>query len=92
MVLIHSFIHLNLKMFLRMLTKKSTFSHPHPYHYEITNIIYPSHIFEDRESIKYLPIQLTPLTWVDNLDGFLEMCQKLENSREIAVDLEVNKN
>ncbi|CAG8483597.1 6377_t:CDS:10 [Diversispora eburnea] len=62
--------------------------HPHPYHYEITNITYPRYIFQTKTPIKYLPVQSTPLTWVDKLDGLLDMCQKLENSQEIAVDLE----
>ncbi|RHZ61890.1 hypothetical protein Glove_345g5 [Diversispora epigaea] len=61
---------------------------PHPYHYEITNIIYPSGIFEYKEPIEYLPIQSTSYTWVDKLDELLDMCRKLENSQEIAVDLE----
>ncbi|RHZ69192.1 hypothetical protein Glove_287g13 [Diversispora epigaea] len=62
--------------------------HPHPYYYEITNITYPRHIFQNKAPIKYLPVQSTPLTWVDKLDGLLDMCRKLENSQEIAVDLE----
>ncbi|CAG8433078.1 10707_t:CDS:10 [Diversispora eburnea] len=61
---------------------------PHPYHYEITNITYPSQIFEYKEPIEYLPIQSTSFTWVDKLDELLDMCRKLENSQEIAVDLE----
>ncbi|KAF0521493.1 exosome complex exonuclease rrp6 [Gigaspora margarita] len=62
--------------------------YPHPYRYEITHLTYPSFIFEEKEPIQYRPLDDTPLIWVDTLEGLTAMCQKLESSQEIAVDLE----
>ncbi|CAG8520332.1 2307_t:CDS:10, partial [Scutellospora calospora] len=63
-------------------------SYPHPYLYEITHLTYPSFIFEEKEPILYQHLETTPLTWVDTLEGLTAMCQKLDTSQEIAVDLE----
>ncbi|CAG8443871.1 9019_t:CDS:2 [Acaulospora colombiana] len=63
-------------------------SHSHPYQYEITNIKYPSFIFEKNPPINYPSIETTPFTWVDTLEELSAVCQKLEASREFAVDLE----
>ncbi|CAG8623372.1 950_t:CDS:10 [Dentiscutata erythropus] len=64
--------------------------YPHPYRYEITHLTYPSFIFGEKEPIQYQPLDTTPLIWVDTLEGLTTMCQKLESSQEIAVDLEIS--
>lgn len=60
----------------------------HPYKHEITNLQYPSHVYESREPIKYLPIETTKAIWVDTYEGVLEMLEELKKSTEIAIDLE----
>ncbi len=60
----------------------------HPYEDEITNMQYPSQVFESREPIKYLPVEKTSAVWVDTYDGVLEMLEELKKATEIAVDLE----
>ena len=60
----------------------------HPYEHEITNLQYPSQVFESREPIKYLPVEKTAAIWVDTYEGVLEMLEELKKATEIAIDLE----
>ncbi len=60
----------------------------HPYEHEITNMQYPSHVFESHEPIKYLPVEKTAAIWVDTYEGVLEMLEELKKATEIAIDLE----
>ncbi|KAL1843568.1 hypothetical protein VTJ49DRAFT_851 [Mycothermus thermophilus] len=60
----------------------------HPYEYEITNMQYPSHVFEKRDPIPYPPMETTEAIWVDTYEGVLEMLEELKKAPEIAVDLE----
>jgi hypothetical protein len=64
------------------------YRYPHPYEYEISKIIYPPSMFEDREPV--LPVMSSSHIWVETLEDLTAMCEKLENVNEIAVDLEVN--
>ncbi|KAL2268339.1 hypothetical protein VTJ83DRAFT_3185 [Remersonia thermophila] len=60
----------------------------HPYEHEITNMQYPSHVFEKRDPIPYSPMDTTEAIWVDTYEGVLEMLEELKKAPEIAVDLE----
>ncbi|KAK4194797.1 exosome complex exonuclease rrp6 [Triangularia verruculosa] len=60
----------------------------HPYRAEIEALQYPSHVFESREPIKYLPVETTKAIWVDTYENVLEMLEELKKAREIAIDLE----
>ncbi|KAJ2999030.1 exosome nuclease subunit [Globomyces sp. JEL0801] len=71
------------------LPKYSVDSTPvHPYLTEIQNIEYPTFMFKKSTPIKYDSLEKTPLTWIDTLDSLKIMCSKLENVKEIAIDLE----
>ncbi|KAH8880359.1 hypothetical protein GQ53DRAFT_543289 [Thozetella sp. PMI_491] len=60
----------------------------HPYETEIVQLQYPTTVHEQREPIKYLPVDSTSATWVDTYEGVLEMLEELKKAREIAIDLE----
>ncbi|KAK4154383.1 ribonuclease H-like domain-containing protein [Chaetomidium leptoderma] len=60
----------------------------HPYEHEITNMQYPEQAFQQREPIKYLPIEKTEAIRVDSYEGVLEMLEELKKATEIAIDLE----
>ncbi|KAJ3257880.1 Exosome component 10 [Boothiomyces macroporosus] len=62
--------------------------HLHPYDYEIRHIEFPKSLFQIKDEQMYLPMESTPFTWVDTLEGLETLCKVLENSKEIAVDLE----
>ncbi|KAJ3274992.1 Exosome component 10 [Terramyces sp. JEL0728] len=62
----------------------------HPYDYEIRHIDFPKSMLEIRAEKKYLPMESTPFTWVDTLEGLESLCKTLEKSKEIAVDLEIS--
>ncbi|KAF9435230.1 exosome nuclease subunit [Entomortierella beljakovae] len=61
---------------------------PHPYEYEIKNLEYPQHMFEQRPEQLYLPFDTTTAIWVETEDELKDMCKTLEMQREIAIDLE----
>ncbi|GBB93779.1 hypothetical protein RclHR1_02230005 [Rhizophagus clarus] len=67
---------------------KDLSSYSHPYEYEIKNIIYPTFMLEDKEPIPYKPITSSSHIWVETLEDLKAMCEKLENTNDIAVDLE----
>jgi exosome complex exonuclease RRP6 len=60
----------------------------HPYETEIVQLQYPTAVHEQREPIKYLPVDSTSVTWVDTYEGVLEMLEELKQAREVAIDLE----
>ncbi|KAK4166577.1 exosome complex exonuclease rrp6 [Cladorrhinum sp. PSN259] len=64
----------------------------HPYEHEITNLQYPSYVYETREPIKYTPMDPAKpkdgCIWVDTFEGVLEMLEDLRKASEIAIDLE----
>ncbi|KAK4227644.1 exosome complex exonuclease rrp6 [Podospora fimiseda] len=64
----------------------------HPYLHEITNLQYPSHVYETKEPIKYTPMDPAKpkdgCIWVDTFEGVLEMLEELKKATEIAIDLE----
>ncbi|KAJ3085753.1 Exosome component 10 [Quaeritorhiza haematococci] len=66
----------------------SSFRLPHPYDYEIRNIVYPDQLFEIKPEIPYAPLEQTPCTWVDDVKTLDNMLKVLESATEIAVDLE----
>ncbi|KAG0008149.1 exosome nuclease subunit, partial [Entomortierella chlamydospora] len=61
---------------------------PHPYEYEIKNLEYPEHMFEQSPEQLYLPFDTTSAIWVDTEEALVDMCRTLEMQREIAIDLE----
>jgi exosome complex exonuclease RRP6 len=62
--------------------------HSHPYETEIIETKYPDDVYENREPIKYSPVEETSAIWVDTFEGVLEMLEDLKKAKEIAVDLE----
>jgi hypothetical protein len=46
-------------------------------------------MLEDKEPIPYKPITGSSHIWVETLEDLNAMCEKLENTNEIAIDLEV---
>nr|CAG8525790.1 2048_t:CDS:10 [Entrophospora candida] len=60
----------------------------HPYEYEIKHLKLPSRMFEKSTPIPFKPVETTNRIWVESKEDLLAMCEKLENSTEIAVDLE----
>ncbi|KAK0649402.1 ribonuclease H-like domain-containing protein [Cercophora newfieldiana] len=60
----------------------------HPYETEIADLEYPPTVYENREPVKYLPLDSTEAIWVDTYEGVLEMLEELKNATEIAIDLE----
>ncbi|KAH9979682.1 ribonuclease H-like domain-containing protein [Russula compacta] len=61
---------------------------PHPYRYEISNLVYPTHMFQSQTPIPFKPLEETPLTWVSTPVQLAELIDKLRRAREVAVDLE----
>ncbi|KAK0721504.1 ribonuclease H-like domain-containing protein [Apiosordaria backusii] len=74
--------------FTTFINEEQTTQYQHPYRHEIEAMQYPSHVFESREPIKYLPVETTKAIWVDTYEGVLEMLEELKKAREIAIDLE----
>ncbi|KAJ3192132.1 exosome nuclease subunit [Irineochytrium annulatum] len=61
----------------------------HPYEYEISNIQYPSWLFEISPEILYTDFDTSTYTFVDTEEKLDAMIAHLNASREIAIDLEV---
>lgn len=61
----------------------------HPYEYEIDNLEYPTHVLSKREAIMYKSFADTPFTYVVTESQLKAMVEILNQSQEIAVDLEV---
>ncbi|KAG9285018.1 hypothetical protein G9A89_009828 [Geosiphon pyriformis] len=61
---------------------------PHPYEYEINNLVYPVHMFNQPNGQMYAPFESTTHIFVSKEEELSLMCQKLERAQEIAVDLE----
>lgn len=60
----------------------------HPYEKEILQLRYPDAVYQTADPIPYLPVETTSATFVDTLEGVLEMLEELKAAKEIAVDLE----
>ncbi|KAJ3370422.1 Methylcrotonoyl-CoA carboxylase subunit alpha, mitochondrial [Kappamyces sp. JEL0680] len=60
----------------------------HPYQYEIQNLEYPPGIYAAAPEIPFLPIENTPMIWVDTVDKLDHLCKVLKSCVEFAVDLE----
>jgi exosome complex exonuclease RRP6 len=60
----------------------------HPYRYEIEHIQYPAAMFFSAPAIPPRPFDETPFTWVDTLEAFNMMLDKLRIVTELALDLE----
>ncbi|KAJ3100987.1 Exosome component 10 [Phlyctochytrium planicorne] len=66
----------------------SQYTLPHPYHYEINNIPYPSDMFDIRPEILYKPLDDKSFVWVDSEEGLQDLMNDLSCAKEIAVDIE----
>ncbi|XP_064642526.1 exosome complex component 10-like [Lineus longissimus] len=62
--------------------------YPHPYEYEINQLEYDPSKLEKQVPKEPLPIEETPLTFVDKLPDLEKMISVLRKEQEIAVDLE----
>ena len=60
----------------------------HPYQREIELYQYPPHALSKADPIPPQKFENTTATYVDTLEGVLEMLEELKGAREIAVDLE----
>ena len=69
-------------------TTDNRFRYKHPYETEILQLQYPAAIYQKADPIPYLPADTTSATFVDTLEGVLEMLEELKTAKEIAVDLE----
>lgn len=72
-------------------TRRSTdnrFRYRHPYETEILQLKYPDAVYRKADPIPYLPVETTSATFVDTLEGVLEMLEELKSTKEIAIDLE----
>lgn len=49
---------------------------------------YPNSVYQNNDPILYQPVDTTSATFVDTLEGVLEMLAELKTASEIAVDLE----
>ncbi|KAJ5902558.1 hypothetical protein N7495_003086 [Penicillium taxi] len=63
-------------------------SYQHPYETEIRAAEYPKSVYEIATPIPYKPLESTSATFVDTMDGVMEMLGDLKNAKEIAIDLE----
>jgi exosome complex exonuclease RRP6 len=66
----------------------NSFRYLHPYETEILQLRYPDFVYQKKDPIPYLPVDTTSATFVDTLEGVLEMLSELKTASEIAVDLE----
>lgn len=64
------------------------FRYRHPYETEILQLQYPQAVYQKAEPISYLPLETTSATFVDTVEGVLEMLEELRGATEIAIDLE----
>lgn len=59
-----------------------------PYEPEIRAAKYPSSTYEVSPPKDYLPFESTTATFVDTLEGVMDMLKELKTAKEIAIDLE----
>lgn len=59
-----------------------------PYETEIRDAKYPSSTYAVSDPIPYLPFESTSATFVDSMEGVMEMLEELKAANEIAIDLE----
>eukprot|EP01028_Stygiella_incarcerata_P002387 TRINITY_DN1445_c0_g1_i2.p1 TRINITY_DN1445_c0_g1~~TRINITY_DN1445_c0_g1_i2.p1 ORF type:complete len:824 (-),score=209.04 TRINITY_DN1445_c0_g1_i2:93-2564(-) len=66
-----------------------TFGHyAHPYEEELGSLTYEKKSMKPREEMMYLPLDRTPLTWVDTLGALRQLEECLEKEDMFAIDLE----
>lgn len=59
-----------------------------PYEKEIKAAQYPPSAYAAADPIEYLPFESTSATFVDSMEGVMEMLDELKTAKEIAIDLE----
>ncbi|KAI9044481.1 exosome nuclease subunit RRP6 [Aspergillus affinis] len=59
-----------------------------PYEPEIRAAKYPHSTYEVSPPVDYLPFESTTATFVDTLEGVMDMLKELKKAKEIAIDLE----
>lgn len=64
--------------------------HRHPYQFEIDALEYDEAECGNVEAVEPLPLQVTALTFIDDVAGLRHLVQVLQDCTEIAVDLEEN--
>ena len=70
----------------------NSFRYRHPYEMEILQLKYTEAVYKHAAPIPYQPVDTTSATFVDTLDGVMEMLAELKTASEIAVDLEHHDN
>lgn len=60
----------------------------HPYEYEINSLTFPEDQIKKCEPINWLPMEQTPLRFVDTVEQLITVVEQLKMCTEIAVDLE----
>lgn len=63
-------------------------SSSHPYDFEISSLTFSEDQFNKCDPISWLPLEATPLKFVDTIDQLKTLVEKLKSCTEIAVDLE----
>lgn len=63
-------------------------SFPHPYEFEITNLVYTKPQVSTCKEQLYLPLTEVPCHWIDSEEQLRDLEQKLTQQTEFAVDLE----
>lgn len=61
---------------------------PHPYEHEIKLLAFSEDELKKCDPVNWLPLDETPLHFVDTIDQLTAVVEKLKSSTEIAVDLE----
>ncbi|KAK1143068.1 exosome nuclease subunit [Aspergillus melleus] len=59
-----------------------------PYEPEIRAAKYPPSTYEVSPPVEYLPFESTTATFVDTMEGVMDMLKDLKKAKEIAIDLE----
>ncbi|KAH8423926.1 exosome nuclease subunit RRP6 [Aspergillus melleus] len=59
-----------------------------PYEPEIRAAKYPPSTYEVSPPVDYLPFESTTATFVDTMEGVMDMLKELKKAKEIAIDLE----
>lgn len=61
---------------------------PHPYVYEIDSLTFSEDQIKKCDPIDWLPLDETPIRFIDTIDQLSTIVEKLKQCTEIAVDLE----
>lgn len=64
---------------------------PHPYQYELAHLGYEAWMLNSRTEQIYASLEDTPITFVNTEEELVKLANKLQEVREIAIDLEAHQ-